>query len=157
MPIAYAAASSGICARCAQPFHKGDSITHGTGNGKSQVKYHAQCPNGHSQFKQEIPNELAAVPEPKDIDIWKIAADGIYPHLANRMPRIDEAKLVKEVEDMVAEQVKSLLVPQTLEINIDDHTKIKIEGIAPHKNFAELAYLASCRENIYIYGNPGWG
>ncbi len=160
MPLTYEATQSGICGRCSAPYHSGDVITHGSGQGKRMVKYHAACPNGQrrpTELPQPMNEKEAAVPEPTDVDVYKTLADSLTPHLRDRFtPAIDENKVAAEIERIAREEVYKLVVPQTINITVDSKT-YKIEGLKPHKNFATVAYLASKRKNVYIHGDPGWG
>lgn len=95
------------------------------------------------------------MPEPIDWEPFDILAETLTPFLIPRL-KIDETKLAQEVESMVNEQVKKLVVPQNITIRVGDR-EYKLDGIQPHKNFGDLAYLAGKRKNIYLHGNPGWG
>jgi cobaltochelatase CobS len=151
MPITYPATFSGICGRCSKPFVAGERITHGTGKGKSRVKYHALCDS------TSMEQEKMAVPEPQNIDIWQHVANGVLPHLRPHFNvQIDEAKLVRNVEDIIKAEVARLCVPQTITIKVQD-TTYHLEGITPHKQFPKLLTLLLQRQNVYLYGDPGWG
>lgn len=155
MPLTYAASHSGICGKCSKPFYSGETITHGTGRTKSGVKYHEACPsNGHNHG---ILPEQAAVPEPQNIDVWKTLADGLVPHLAPHFDvKIDESKLVANVEESIKREVARFCTPQNITIKVENR-QYDLKGIKPHKSFAKLLYLLHKNLNIYIYGNPGWG
>jgi hypothetical protein len=132
---------SGLCIQCKQPYVIGDSLRLMGGDFQ-----HTTCPT-------VVPLEAYAVPEPEDLSPFKVLADSIAPYLTHK---IDESKLAAEVEAMVRSQVKDIVVPQNITIQVNDR-EWKLEGITPHKNFKDLAYLASKRKNIYLHGNPGFG
>jgi hypothetical protein len=156
MPLTYNASHSGICGRCESPYAVGELVTHGTGKGKTLVRYHAVCSVKGQKITDPIPQALAAVPEAQDINIWQTIADGVRPHLNIQPPKVDEAKLVREIESIIKDEVNKYIVPQNITINVNDNS-YTLEGVKPHKSFAKLVYLLMKRRNVYLYGNPGWG
>src|SRR5438270_8998850 len=106
MSLTYEATYSGRCYKCQLPFQPGTLITH---EDKAFSKAHAQCPD--LAVMQDY-----AVPELENIEPFKVLAEAIAPHLA---PKIDESKLAAEVEGMVREHVKNIVVPQNITIKVD--------------------------------------
>jgi hypothetical protein len=148
--MAHTAHFSGICSKCSAPYFSGDTIVETGRESRAHDKCETIKPNS-------IPPEHAAVPEPEDIDLWKTVAHGVLPHLRPHLDvKIDESKLVQNVEATIKAEVARFIIPQNITIILNDH-KYELKDITPHRCFSKLLYLLLKRKNVYLYGNPGWG
>lgn len=169
---AFRARFNGTCKRCGNPIVADEHWIYLFNLPKPKTAYHSDCQNpAVSPYTNasDVPNveEKDDAPTLEPIPVPAVPSNGhatsveqairdLVQTIAPKPQTIDSEAIRDQVNTIAKEEIRKLVVPQNITIKLDNR-EIRLEGIKPHKTFATLLDLILSGENVYLYGDPGWG